>query len=591
MLPQIHRQLCICASAFLLLALAQVSSAALASPAESLETATPIKHVVVIFFENISFDAYFGVYPKAENPKDVDPPPPPFRARPGTPSVNGLNNSLLNFNPNLVNPFRIARLDSYTCDQNHDYQAELEARNQGLMNLYVQFSAQPAKDPTQFCQEVEIDGTQTPVTDMGYFDGNTVTAVWNYAQHFSISDNFFATMNGESARGHQNLIKGDAYGALCTEVKKPDKVWVDDGLTLPSCNGPVDSVTISAPSNGNLGTLIDDADPFWDVCSEANETVAMSGRNIGDLLNLQGITWGWFQGGFALPSAAPAGCTANQHPKVAYCDAIGNPQDCTSELLADYVPHHNPFQYFQSTANPMHLGPSSVWMVGYDDQANHIYDIEDFWAAAAAGNLPAVSFLKPPAYQNGHPGQSDSLDEQVLLAETLNRLQLLPEWRSTAVFVTWDDSDGWCDHVMPPIINRSTTSFDAGTGDQPLCGDEQDGPGGRCVYGPRLPLLLVSPFAKENYVSHVLNDQTSIARFIEDNWLDGERISDGSGVIPESFDAKAGSLTDLFDFSKERKGRKHKRSRRLFLDPSSGLVLERPPKRHDFDPKYGDHRG
>ncbi len=95
----------------------------------------------------------------------------------------------------------------------------------------------------------------TPVTDMGYFEGNTVTGLWNYAQFFAMSDNFFATMNGESARGAINLIQADAYGALCTEVKKPEKVWVDGGLPILPCNGPVDSVSVSAPSNGNLGTL------------------------------------------------------------------------------------------------------------------------------------------------------------------------------------------------------------------------------------------------------------------------------------------------------------------------------------------------
>jgi len=571
-----------CASLFasMMLAMTQASDPAAAVPAESLETETPIEHLIVIYQENASFFNYFATYPVAENPLGDSATPPPFEARPDTPSVNGLDNSLANFNPNLVNPFRIARLDSYTCDQNHDYQAELEARNQGLMDMYVEFGARPAKDPTQFCLEVEIGGTMTPVTDMGYFDGNTVTGLWNYAQYFAMSDNFFATMNGESARGHINLIQADAYGALCTEVKKPEKVWVDDGLMVPPCNGPVDSTTIMAPANENLGTLVDDANPFWDVCSEADETVAMSGRNIGDLLNDHGITWGYFQGGFALPSAPPAGCTVNQHPKVAYCEAIGNPSSCTSELLADYVPHHNPFQYYQSTANPMHLPPSSTEMIGQTDQANHLYDLTDFWDAAAIGNLPAVSFLKPPAYQNGHPGQSDPLDVQVFIVNTLNQLQQLPEWNSMAVFIAWDDSDGWYDHVMPPIINQSSTTFDMGADDQLLCGEQgapELNPGARCVYGPRTPFLVISPFAKENYVSSVLNDQTSIARFIEDNWLGGERIADGTGVFPESFDAKAGSLMDFFDFSTAGKGQGHKTQRQIFLDPTTGLVLKQPP--------------
>jgi len=121
-----------------------------------------------------------------------------------------------------------------------------------------------------------------------------------------------------------------------------------------------------------------------------------------------------------------------------------------------------------------------------------------------------------------------------------------------AVIIAADDSDGWYDHVMPPIVNQSSTPLDF------QCGSRSDGPGARCGYGPRLPLLVISPYAKENYVSHVLTDQTSILRFIEDNWLGGERIS------TISFDRIAGSLADMFDFSRPR-------MRRLLLDPATGL--------------------
>jgi phospholipase C len=84
----------------------------------------------------------------------------------------------------------------------------------------------------------------------------------------------------------------------------------------------------------------------------------------------------------------------------------------------------------------------------------------DFWAAAQAGNMPAVSFLKAVGYQDGHPGlaHSDPLDEQNYLVSTLNHLQRLPEWNSTAVIITWDDSDGWYVHVMPPIVSQSSDS-------------------------------------------------------------------------------------------------------------------------------------
>jgi phospholipase C len=191
-------------------------------------------------------------------------------------------------------------------------------------------------------------------------------------------------------------------------------------------------------------------------------------------------------------------------------------------------------------------------MVGKTDQANHLYDLTWFWDAARAGSLPAVSFLKAPAYQNGHPGNSDPLDEQTFLVTTLNRLQRLPEWTRMVVIIAWDDSDGWYDHVMPPIVNRSSTPLDF------LCGSQSDGPGARCGYGPRLPLLIVSPYAKRNYVSHALSDQTSVLRFIEDIWLDGARVSE------ISFDRRAGSLLDMFDLAR-------RVTRRLRLDPTTGL--------------------
>jgi phospholipase C len=187
------------------------------------------------------------------------------------------------------------------------------------------------------------------------------------------------------------------------------------------------------------------------------------------------------------------------------------------------------------------------------DAANHQYDLADFFSALDAGHFPAVSFLKPAAYQNGHAGYSDPIDEQAFLVRVLNDLQQRPEWKSTAVFLTWDDSDGWYDHLMGPIVNSSVGPVDALDGDG-VCGDgKQILPGispsnphalGRCGYGPRLPLLAISPFAKNNAVDSTVTDGTSILRFIEDIFLDGRRVGGGS------FDAISGSLNPLFDFSR-----------------------------------------
>lgn len=219
------------------------------------------------------------------------------------------------------------------------------------------------------------------------------------------------------------------------------------------------------------------------------------------------------------------------------------------------------FEFYRSTANPHHLPPTSVAAIGHDDQANHQYDLTDFDAALTADNLPAVSFLKAAKYQNGHPGYSDPLDEQRFLVETINKLQRSPAWNSTAVVVSYDDSDGWYDHQMSPILNSSHDSANDALNGPGVCGNGTPLGGyvGRCGYGPRLPLLLISPFAKVNAVDHSVTDQTSILRFIEDNWNTG-RIGDAS------FDELAGSLSNLLDT------RPHPDP--LILDPATGLRVK-----------------
>ncbi len=232
--------------------------------------------------------------------------------------------------------------------------------------------------------------------------------------------------------------------------------------------------------------------------------------------------------------------------------------------VTDYSPHHDPFQYYLSTSNPHQLPPTSVAMIGHTDQANHQSDLSNFWQAAYSHNLPAVSFLKAKKAQDGHAGYSLPLDEQIFLVQTLNALQQLREWREMAVIIAYDDSDGWYDHLMPPIVSQSSTSADALTGPG-SCGPAMDvTQQGKCGYGPRLPLMEISPMAKVNYVDHAVTDQSSILGFIEDNWKLG-RIGNGS------FDEKAGSLLGMFQFT----GGPH--THNLFLDPSTGMVLGARP--------------
>jgi phospholipase C len=455
-------------------------------------TNTPIKYVVVIFQENNSFDHYFGTYPRALNPEGE----PPFTPLPNTPGANVLTQQLLTANPNSAQPFRLDRSMEVTCDNDNHYTDEQTAYDSGLLDKFNTTSCSPG-------------------LNMGYYDGNTVTALWNYAQHYAMSDNFFDSEFGTTVMGHLNLISGQTHTTSVTTIK--NKV----------ANG-------SVIANVEAG--------FDDCVTTANGTpVQMTGMNVGDLLNAKNVTWGWFFADF---------------PQSTGTTPISN---CPST----YNSHYAPFMYYKSTSNPHHLPPSSFSAIGTAaDQANHNYAMTDFWNAANAGNLPSVSFLKATSSETGHPSNSSPLQEQYFLVTTINALQQLPQWNQMAILITYDDSDGWYDHVMPPVVSQSNDpAQDALLGPAGLCGTPPKGAYlDRCGYGTRLPFLVISPYSKQNFVSHDVNDTTSILRFIEDNWNLG-RIGD------QSFDATAGSILDNFNFH----AAPHPKP--LVLDPYSGLVI------------------
>jgi phospholipase C len=562
-----------------------VGTIAAATPhvaAEPSHNATPIDHVVVIFGENVSFDHYFGTYPNATNTDGQS-----FTAAAGTPSVDGLTPTLLTSNPNGANPRRYDPTnvaDVLTCDQDHNYNDEQRAFDGGAMDKFpTTVGTGTGKSP---------EGAPCNANDvMNYYDGNTVTALWNYAHHYAMSDNSFNTTFGPSSPGAINLVSGNTGGVDTThKVNNPSVATA----TAPNAD-------LTADGKGGY-SLTSDAQPYWDDCS-TRDAVGMTGNNIGDELNNAGLSWGWFEGGFRPTTTFTDALTATQNSgqstatftpdqfknagfqtavphstNQGLCDAVhpvgiavgGSGQYGYKD---DYIPHHEPFQYYASTANPHHLtvptdqtGNDTVTglrTIGNDTQTtvngvpqfdtpNHQYDMSDFdqlVAAISRGDLPpqglpAVSFLKAPGYQDGHAAYSDPLDEQQFVTSEINALMQTPDWRHTAVIVSYDDSDGWYDHVYSGVHNPSQTVADAltgtgqcGTGTGQLAGEQ-----GRCGYGPRLPLLVISPWAKTNTVDHTVTDQSSIIRFVEDNWT--------LPRINGSFDTIAGSLNGMFDFGK-----------------------------------------
>jgi phospholipase C len=539
--------------AIALLAVGTAADAAEGGDPAAGRTATPIQHLVVIFQENVSFDHYFGTYPSAANRGGE----PRFEARPGTPAVNGLSPALLTSNPNQGNPQRIDRSQPLTCDQDHNYTDEQKAVDAGVMDKFVQFTG--AGPTLGECLVPKQPATPGNFAVMDYYDGNTVTALWNYAQNFAMSDNSYGTGFGPSTPGAFEVTAGNTSGATCGG---------DFPAGTPACTGwPASSGPAVAQGPG---TVISDPDPLYDACASPTRTkAAMGGRNVGDLLNAKGVTWGWFQGGFKPTSRTASGAPVcgSAHYNVGAgpqndgkpCTPSTAPANLAPFCQTDYNPHHQPFEYWPQTANSSHAAPSSTAAIGHADQANHEYDLSDFWEAADGGNLPGVSYLKAPNYQDGHAGYSDLLDEQTFLVDTINHLQRLPTWERTAVVIAYDDSDGWYDHQMGPILLQSQTLLDA-LNAAGQCGSNParvpSGQEARCGLGPRLPLVVVSPWTRPNSVDHSLTDQSSVVRFIEDNWGLG-RIGGGS------FDARTGTIASLLDFG-------HPQGGRLVLDPTTG---------------------
>jgi phospholipase C len=187
-----------------------------------------------------------------------------------------------------------------------------QAQDNGLLDLFVEYTGNhsPGCDPTK---------------GMGYFDGNTVTALWEYAQHyFTLNDNSFTTSFGASHIGAVNLVSGQTHGAV------------------PPQPGILD------------GTLLGSVEPTFDDCPVSDPSVEMTGKNIGDLLNGRHVSWGFFRDGFKPTDRLPDGtavCNKAATNKYGYTDTV-------------YDSGNEPFQYYRSTANPHHLPPTSVAMTG-----------------------------------------------------------------------------------------------------------------------------------------------------------------------------------------------------------------------------------
>lgn len=539
-----------------------------------------IKYVFVLYQENRSFDSYFGTFPGADGLYS--------QLAAQTP---GFTQQLVNVDGTLatIQPFRIGPSDTCpnsqvngvlaptTCyaadtdDIDHSHprmvaKMDIQSNNVPLMDKFadieeLKYYAPPANPSLQAKQMGELA--------MAYEDCDTVPLLWQYADKFVLFDHIFQTMTGPSTPGNLAIIgaqTGQTQWAL-----HPDEGYTDNGGSLPGVPVLNDSDPLwGSPSDTTPAAEKMPVNPtdYPGYGTEINLTFAtlpltLAGRQLKDMaasdrdpgtdladvgddlefidhLHQWTVPFGWYEEGYDKevtdPTAGPV-------------DANGT--------HASYITHHNGPQYFGYISNNPAMN-------------QQIHGLGDFFSAVENQTLPrrgGVFFVKG-GYQNlfslmpgdpdktvqtnfigddDHPAYSDAQISEAMVAEAINRIAASPYWKQSAIIITWDDSEGDYDHVQPPI--------------------RKFGPDASAITnGPRVPLLLISPYARAHYIAKAQGSQSSVVKFIDTVFnlpalallpdeLEGRKLGaiefGQKGLGPE--DALTPGITDLLDaFSSSR---------------------------------------
>ncbi len=391
-----------------------------------------VKHIVVIYLENHSFDNLYGDFAGANglsnatpgNTTQVDATGTPYGVLPAIPSPafpTNLPNTYFNIDQYLAN-------DMLTPDVLHRYYQEQLQIDGGKMDKYALYNGNSAG------------------LSQGYYKTGLLPLL-GLAQKYTLCDNFFHSAFGGSFLNHMWLIAAqspvfpNAPSAIVARLDSTGKL-VTDGAVTPDGYVVNTSFSVNTPHPATV--------------APANLVPNQTIPTIGDRLNDKGISWAWYSGGWD--------------------SAVAGHADGTFQF------HHQPFIYFANYAD------------GKPAKAQHLKDENEFIAAAKAGALPSVSFVKPLGINNEHPGYSDVANGENHTVELINDVMNGPNGKDAVIIVTYDENGGFWDHVAPPVIDRKW------------------GP------GTRVPAIIVSNFAKRGYVDHTQYETVSILSFIEKKW-------------------------------------------------------------------------
>jgi phospholipase C len=504
----------------LLLAVVPSGQGPSVAPAEGI---AKIKHVVIIMQENRSFDSYFGTFPGADGIEMQD----------GTPTACLPDPA----NDSCARPFY------NSADSNagapHSHADEIEDADNGAMDGFV---AQAEKGLAGCGPQEDDCDYGTDETDvMGYHDGRDLPTYWAYAKNFTLQDHMFAAAAAWSLPAHLYLVSewsakcanaGDpssCVNALQNPASGPDPEVIQNtligkcqaGLDLQPCQDALQAAGISPDLASEIDQLISSScKPFdsYPTCQAAIDGAPVSAdlkkRLTEAARKLELPDYAWTDLTYLLHQ---------QHVPWAYYVFDGTEPDCRNDAAtcapvkqnAKTPGLWNPLLYFDT--------------VKEDGELGNIQSHKNFYDAARRGTLPAVSWVAPTQKVSEHAPAKISTG-QAYVAGLINAVMSGPDWKSTAIFLTWDDWGGFYDHVAPPAADANG-------------------------YGFRVPGLVISPYARKGFIDHQTLSHDAYIKFIEDDFLHGQRIDPATDGRPDprpgvrENSPLLGDLSKSFDFN------------------------------------------
>ncbi|HUN62005.1 MAG TPA: alkaline phosphatase family protein [Candidatus Sulfotelmatobacter sp.] len=491
-----------------------------------------IKYVFVLFQENRSFDFYFGTYPGAvglfSQPTSETPGfYQPIVKTDGT--VGTISPFLIPQTVTNVNGQTVLLYPEDTDSVNHGHTAidaklNLNANYEAQNNRYA-FTEEGITGGTLSADGTTYTGpnpTQAQVQKgelvVSHVDCDTAPFLWQYADRFTLFDNFFDTVIGPSTPNAIAMIAGQsgmtqwvkhpelALGGTGTYANgqlpvtgDPQPYWGNalaaamnpPGIFQPTESGaaqtstPASNLTFASLPLSFMGNQIKsitlkDNNPAFDLLDVQSDIEKIYGDN-----NKQ-VNWGWFQEGYDHESTDPT----------------------STPTYSTYIAHHNGPQYFGYEANNASETESHLKGLGdfYAAIANNALPKEGgvFYVRGGYGNLDSLTPRSPNKTVQGdfagnddHPGYSDAQISEALLADSINAIANSKYWPESAIIITYDETDGLYDHTQPKV-----RSFD------PV--------GNALNQGPRIPAIVISPYSVVHAISHEPTEHSSIIKFIDE---------------------------------------------------------------------------